>query len=82
MIFRKQFSFQRSAFSLFTIAGEKYANIKNRPEWPLDKIQQNKLFFNGFLACAPFLRGVAAKWLQNQVFSLVEVRHTVKHDGT
>ena len=31
MIFRKQFSFQRSAFSLFTIAGEKYANIKNRP---------------------------------------------------
>ena len=31
MIFRKQFSFQRSAFSLFTKAGEKYANIKNRP---------------------------------------------------
>jgi hypothetical protein len=48
----------------------------------LDKTQQNKLFFNGFSGSRSVSAGIAAKWLQNQVFSLVEVRHIAEHDGT
>jgi len=62
--------------------GEKNANIKNRPEWRLVKAQQNKLFFNGFSGSRSVSAGEAAKWLENQVFSLVKVRHTAEHDGT
>jgi len=55
---------------------------KNRPEWRLVKAQQNKPFFNGFSDSRSVSAGEAAKWLQNQVFSLVKVRHTAEHDGT
>jgi hypothetical protein len=51
-------------------------------EWRLVKAQQNKLFFNGFSGSRSVSAGEAAKWLENQVFSLVKVRHTAEHDGT
>jgi hypothetical protein len=48
----------------------------------LDKTQQNKPFFNGFSGSRSVSARVATKRLQNQVFSLVEVRHIAEHDGT
>jgi hypothetical protein len=53
-----------------------------RPEWRLVKAQQNKLFFKGFSGSRSVSAGEAVKWLKNQVFSLVKVRHTAKQDGT
>ncbi len=52
------------------------------PEWRLDKVQQNELFLNGFSDSRSVSAGVAVNWLQNQVFSPVEVRHTAEHGGT